>query len=280
MHRPSAAAPQYHRRTFRGAAGATDRQLPKHNAARRRRRQSPSPKTVDPILVFSDAEIPAIAMDSDLLVNEDDDANQSTFDDMQTNHDDFSLQIIDQCTLVESVIVPPLPEGADNSATQRQQEELDHLRRRIRNNRTSMSLSATAMANPSSYQSNVLAACVNTAKEWRSILRHYPDLDADTKKSIGLLLFELIQQSLQCGPLAGAKPGYFKRCGSEMAAIVHQYLLDLVTPVGSTQDTMCFSQTQDEAIQRWKEASYKAMISDQAPSKSVLKAQERARKKK
>jgi hypothetical protein len=103
MHRPSAATPQYHRRTFRGAAGATDRQLPKHNAARRRRRQSPSPKTVDPIPVFSDAEIPAIAMDSELLVNEDDDANQSTADDMQTNHDDFSLQIIDQCIALSPV---------------------------------------------------------------------------------------------------------------------------------------------------------------------------------
>jgi hypothetical protein len=212
-----------------------------------------------------------MAMDSDLPAKEDD-----TNDDMQTNHDDFSLQIIDQCKIV---IVPPTEATRDIDVyAQRKREELDHLRRRIRNNRTSMSLSATALANPSSYQSNVLAACLNTAKEWRSILRHYPDLDAETKKSVGLLLFDLIQQSLQCGPLAGAKPGYFKRCGSEMAAIVHQYLLDLIPQDGNAQD-MCLSQTQDEAIQRWKEASYKAMISDQAPCKSVLKAQERASKK-
>jgi hypothetical protein len=59
--------------------------------------------SVDAILVFSDAEIPAVAMDSELLVNEDDDANQSTVDDMQTNHDDFSLQIIDQCITLSPV---------------------------------------------------------------------------------------------------------------------------------------------------------------------------------
>jgi hypothetical protein len=62
-----------------------------------------------------------------------------------------------------------------------------------------------------------------------------------------------------------------------MAAIVHQYLLDL-SPLGHTD--MCFSQAQNDAIQRWKQASYKAMLNDQAPSKSVLKAQERASKKK
>jgi hypothetical protein len=41
---------------------------------------------------------------------------------------------------------------------------------------------------------------------------------------IALHLFELIQLSLQCGPLHGAKPGYFKRCGNKFAIMIYQYL--------------------------------------------------------
>lgn len=169
-------------------------------------------------------------------------------------------------------------DDAEQIGSSPEKKEINHLHGRIRNNRTSMSLSATALANPASYQSNVLAACLNTIKEWRSILRHH-SLDEVTKKSVGLAIFELIQQSLQCGPLAGAKPGYFKRCGSELAAMIHKYLVDAVFDVADAVDTLCFSKTQADAIESWKGGAEKAAASSKPPSKSVLKNREKAKKK-
>jgi len=45
-----------------------------------------------------------------------------------------------------------------------------------------------------------------------------------TATSTALELFGLIQHSVQCGPLKGSKPGYFKRCGGTVAGMVSDYL--------------------------------------------------------
>ena len=260
---------QYHRRTFRGRGGPTDRRLPKHNAARRR-----------PTREKEEAEVVAV----DGVSIDETTVCESPQEDLavaaQIPDDDFTLKIIDP-----AITSPELNDCSDtsphvNEAEELEQEafesyrkEVDHLLRRIRNNRTSMSLSNTALANPTSYQTNVLAACLNTFREWRSILRHH-NLDEVTKKTTGLAIFELLQQSLQCGPLSGSQPGYFKRCGSETAAIVQNYLQD------ATVDTLCLSKNQADAIERWKDNALKAAASNKSPSKSVLKNREVAEKAK
>ena len=86
-----------------------------------------------------------------------------------------------------------------------------------------------------------------------------------TKKSTGLAIFEFVQQSLQCGPLAGAKPGYFKRCGSEMAAIVCKYLEAAVIDADDAVDTLHFTKTQADAIETWKANARKSTTSCKPP---------------
>jgi len=58
-------------------------------------------------------------------------------------------------------------------------------------------------------------------------------------------IFELIQMSLQSGPLTGAKPGYFKRCGSEIAQMASDFLSSLDLGLDDDNDDY---ETEDEAI--------------------------------
>jgi hypothetical protein len=256
---------QYQRRTFRGRGGPTDRRLPKYNAARRR----PAPPTPDEPA----AEIPSFDENSEEGLTEEE---QACFGE-------------NSCVLI---IEPDATSGLENAPHIEEigrletpatpfTNEIDHLVRRIRNNRTSMSLSAKTLVNSTPYQTNVLAACLNTIREWRSILRfHGEGMDEATTKFTGSLIFDLIQQSLQCGPLAGAKPGYFKRCGSEVAAIVHKYLQEAVNDADDAINTLCFTKTQANAIDTWKVNSQKAASSSKPISKSVLKKRDMAKKKK
>ena len=261
---------QYHRRTFRGRGGPTDRRLPKHNAARRR-----------PTLESNDESAAELASVDEKLEDDNSSHLNSDLAVAFIREGESALQIIDPVVDIHEDNEKDSSHvyEAEEIESTPEKKEIDHLNRRIRNNRTSMSLSATALANPASYQSNVLAACLNTIKEWRSILRHH-SLDEVSKKSVGLAIFELMQQSLQCGPLAGAKPGYFKRCGSEVAAMVYKYLEDAVLDVDDAVDTLCFTKTQADAIESWKGGAQKAAASSKPPSKSVLKSREKAKKKK
>ena len=45
-------------------------------------------------------------------------------------------------------------------------------------------------------------------------------------------VFILLQMSMQSGPLVGSNPGYFKRCGSEVASIALDFLNDVVDLAG------------------------------------------------
>merc|ERR1711865_171801 len=118
-------------------------------------------------------------------------------------------------------------------------KELDHLMTRIHNIQSSIQFSASSIINPITYRNNVLNPVANVTNEWRSIVRyHYHNHtkhstnndSASAERSLmetkttSLAVFMLLQQALQCGPLAGSKPGYFKRCGSEIATVVHEFL--------------------------------------------------------
>jgi hypothetical protein len=142
-------------------------------------------------------------------------------------------------------------------------------------------LSAAANVNPSTWQQNVLNPVGNCVREWRAIVKHYQDeLDPGTDcKAPALALYQLIQMSLQTGPLAGAKPGYFKRCGANVARQALDFL-DSTVPNKQEATFLCFTDTQAEAIEKWRDNAKKAVENDKPPSKSALKKQSKAKKKK
>ncbi len=51
-------------------------------------------------------------------------------------------------------------------------------------------------------------------------------------------VFGLIQTSVQIGPLVGSNPGYFKRCGGEVASLAAAFLLDIVELAGVDMNAM------------------------------------------
>mmetsp|Transcript_83268 Transcript_83268/g.124894 ORF Transcript_83268/g.124894 Transcript_83268/m.124894 type:complete len:88 (+) Transcript_83268:1-264(+) len=86
----------------------------------------------------------------------------------------------------------------------------------------------------------------------------------------------LLQLSLQSGPLAGSKPGYFKRCGGEVARVVLVFLGTVIEFI----DDLRFSEKQVAALDTWKLNAQKAAENDKPPSKSALKKQSKKSKKK
>ena len=183
---PQHPAPQHQqRRTFRGRGGPTDRRLPKHNAARRRPTRPPEEDPPVPSSVSSHShaglervEEPSLAAASqslamDLLQHPDDEATNSfsVVELIETEDDD----IPDDNKSDEETASQPSSAAVAAAANQDScfHAEIHHLRTRIRHNRASMSLSTTALANPATYKTNVLAACQNTIREWRSIRRRY-----------------------------------------------------------------------------------------------------------
>ncbi|KAL7527030.1 hypothetical protein ACHAXR_001766 [Thalassiosira sp. AJA248-18] len=101
----------------------------------------------------------------------------------------------------------------------------------------------------------------NAVKEWRSILlfhcsvdtnntKHYDGNNEDGVVAVGngennngingndhrnnslnsssQKVFGLIQMSMQSGPLVGSNPGYFKRCGGEVASMAYEFLSEIV----------------------------------------------------
>jgi hypothetical protein len=160
-------------------------------------------------------------------------------------------------------------------------KEIEHLMRRIRNVGESIQLSAAANVNPSTWQENVLNPVGNCVGEWRSIVSHYDqdELDQTVCRAPALAVFELMQMSLQTGPLAGAKPGYFKRCGSEVARQALDFLHRCVAD-NEEATLLHFTEKQTDAIVRWKGNSAKAVENDKPPSISVVKKQKKLTMKK
>lgn len=129
--------------------------------------------------------------------------------------------------------------------------DMQHIRSKIRNVQRSIQNSSSAtLSQPIVYETNVLNAVYNCCKSWSSILRYHLhtskssffDNDCTTIQTeagteslkvgafflaatkIANELFGLIQLSVQCGPLGGSKPAYFKRCGDRIRLMVQDYL--------------------------------------------------------
>ena len=238
------------RRIFRGKGGANDSRLPKVQARRRKGTKTAvkgTTKYENDCLVVVDAE-----------------------------HDDIGQVDV----VAHSTIIP----DSDRSEMMHEcffpaEKEMKHLKRRLGILLESIQLSSKAIANPVTWQANVLNAVQNAVNEWRAIVIFYPDLDtsAPFSKESSLAVYMLIQLAMQSGPLAGGKPGYFKRCGAN-AALAALAFLQTVMPDENEAAILGFSERQVDAIQKWKQNASNAIDHDKPPSKSVLKRQDHASK--
>ncbi|KAL7563427.1 hypothetical protein ACA910_016523 [Epithemia clementina (nom. ined.)] len=179
--------------------------------------------------------------------------------------------------------------------------EIQHLLKRIKHNRESFSQAKNeGLYSLDSYQMNVLNAVENCVDEWKGIWRHYNNKCNDSAngqtpvetieehhvlglsptllRQVGQALFELLQQALQCGPLSGSNPGYFKRCGSQVATMVHAFLFRILATPQEASNVWHLTDKQAAAIETWKTAALKAAESNKPPSKSVLSKQAEAEK--
>ena len=290
------------RRIFRGRGGPTDRRLPKHNA-RRRRRLPPGAKPPTAATTLDEATAAAVTtkecgnnmeatrnavnvLSESAAYNEDIDSssnNNTSSPSMQKDDQELSSPVDNNKTTTMTVF----------------QNEINHLLQRIRNNKNAMQTSKLAVNKPDTYQTNVLFAVQNCATEWKSILRYYlynpvtkeEEEEEETSSEMisicqttGLALFELVQQALQCGPLAGAKPGYFARCGSDTALVVLQFLQELLPEKEDTLDSsnksthhmLFWSDKQVATMEKWKQNAAKAVEKQKTASKSVQKKQQQA----
>jgi len=134
-------------------------------------------------------------------------------------------------------------------------KELHNLKRRIRHVRESVQQS-DSLANQTIWENNCLNAVRNCALGWRSIVKHYGPIDNSTtadndetknneqkedenhsfditdvkSKTMSLHVYELVQMSMQCGPLVGSKPAYFRRCGVQVVKIALHFLCTALIP--------------------------------------------------
>ena len=287
------------RRIFRGAGGATDRRLPKHNA--RRRRAPPGASRADGgaggrVVESEPMEIihTGTPQQRDNPSDDDDDDEciiiHTDTPYADADHEDDSVSQDDKYKMDEgAVVVPQITTQCEGSADpvplvlqlddDPSHQEIQHLQRRIQNIRDSIRLSANGISNPNTYRDNVLNAVSNCLNEWRSIVKHYESLDPTVKKDTASLVFGMIQHSLQCGPLEGAKPGYFKRCGSEVAKVVAEFLKEMFDKEDAAR-SLGFTDKQVETIDTWKKHAQKATEADKPPSKSALKKRQGKEKSK
>lgn len=175
-----------------------------------------------------------------------------------------------------------------------------HVQKRIKNVRESIQLS-TSLSQPSIWNDNCLNAVKNCVNEWRSIVLYHGDQTSEKEKlgedyneetcallpddewsiSTALQIFNLIQMALQTGPLSGGKPGYFKRCGADVAGLAREFLKsvignDIILDASSVEKELRFSKNQKESIEKWMRDAEKAVAANKSPSKSALKLQSQA----
>jgi hypothetical protein len=258
------------RRIFRGRGGPTDRRLPKYNARRRAKpqRQTEASTTTSK---YGNSKLP-------------EDVNQQVDEEIE------QLEIIRPIEIRNAELNESQPESTgntdennapvDSTAISPCAKELKHLQKRVKNIIESMQLSSS-ITSPKTYQDNVLNAATNCVNEWRQINNRYSrdedELPEEKKKQAASEIFQLIQLSLQCGPLAGSKPGYFKRCGSQVAKVVLDYITTIAPNVDTSQ-ALGFTERQAKALETWKLNAQKAVENDKPPSKSQLKKQSKPSK--
>ena len=284
------------RRMFRGRGGANDRRLPKHQARRRRRHHAASQEAAE----NSDSEGRLYHLDSnshfDAAVAEDffssgdqasgetddDDTNQADGEESSALEDNSSspanaLSIMNITDETEAAAVAAASTGSivNDATTAALRQEMTHLRQRISN--IQGSFHSLTLADLATYQTNVLNAVLNCVAQWRSIVQHYvAALSPADGRRAGQATFELVQASLQTGPLRGGKPGYFARCGSAVAGSVHTYLRRICTSPADAVTDLYWTEKQAAAWQTWTRKAAQAASADTAPSASVQKKQHHA----
>jgi hypothetical protein len=191
-----------HRRIFRGKGGATDGRLPPKKNHRVKVKYHPENNANEAQGVNADAH-----------------ENESSFDESDNDNND---EQVDNDIQDDGVI-----------------KEIHHLQKRIFNIQTSLQTSR-GMSNPQIWYSNCLSPVKNAVKEWRSICKYHFGENNDTSctpyrdviNETSVQVFNLIQMAMQSGPLVGSNPGYFKRCGSEVASIALGFLNEIVDLTG------------------------------------------------
>jgi hypothetical protein len=104
-------------------------------------------------------------------------------------------------------------------------------------------------------------------------------LPANQLHDASVMIFELIQQAVQVGPLRGSSPGYFKRCGADIANLV---LNEFLNPILQS-DVIChlyFTDKQVQVVAAWKRNAFKAGAAGKPPSRATAKNEAAALKMK
>ena len=242
------------RRVFRGRGRPTDGNIPPK-------------KTTRPKVKYQGAE--AAEENEDKRCEHHDDMRR----DINANEAvAVNINNIQQLSLDTDTEPPPPQEVAEKSKLHL---EIEHLQKRINNIQTSIQTSS-GITNPTKWKSNCLLSTRNVVKEWVSILkfhiahscnnnnnnnndtRHEDEEGSNALSSIinhintdesghscnndsllhstSQMVFGLIQMSMQTGPLVGSNPGYFKRCGGEVASIAYEYLNEIIELASGVYD--------------------------------------------
>lgn len=223
------------RRVFRGRGGHTDGNLPPKKNPRVRVKYQPSGET-------SEIRAPdgVHEQDDGVLEVDIDGANEGVEQSIDESIANLSLH---------------QEENYPDEKPTPLQLELSHLQKRIHNIQTSLQTSR-GLSNPNTWHANCLLPVRNAVKEWKSILLYHVKgggvygtsndktanhvQSADSKSNdtsntmpIDILhntsqrVYGLIQMSMQSGPLLGSNPGYFKRCGGEVALMAYSFLYEI-----------------------------------------------------
>lgn len=253
------------RRVFRGRGGPTDGNLPPKKTTRRRVKYQPGGE---------DAGHGPNHAGGDEGFAGDGGRGDDNYDD--DNVDDESNSSLDR-----DVRNLALGEGADDDMIPHDGKfllEMEHLHRRIEHVQLSLQTSR-GLANPHTWRMNCLLPTRNVVREWRCILAYYNTDHSTFRESDGKVeatpavrnsdsssprridvkndlqptsqkVFALIQMSVQTGPLVGSNPGYFKRCGGEVASMALSYLCEIAELAGVEKNTINIATTCDRRLIR------------------------------
>jgi len=246
QHKPSPPV-NNQRRIFRGTGGPTDGNLPPKKTPRVRVKYQHQAASADDNVQLSNNNEDG----TDLEEHADVDVNQLSLND-DGNNDRLNNNNHDSASEEEDYNNPL-------------QNEIHHLQKRIQNITLSIQTSPLGISNPNTWRTNCLYPIKNVVKEWRSILSFHSleiqgggseenvSVDVELQQQQGLQsndnstkqtelqqllhetstkVFILIQMAMQTGPLVGSNPGYFKRCGGEVASVALEFLTHVIGLAG------------------------------------------------
>jgi len=218
QHKPSPSV-NNQRRIFRGTGGPTDGNLPPKKTPRVRVKYQHQAASADDNVQLSNNN----EDDTDLEEHDDVDVNQLSLNDDEDNNDRLNNNNHGSGSEEEDYNNPL-------------QKEIHHLQKRIQNITLSIQTSPLGISNPNTWRTNCLYPVKNVVKEWRSILSFHcleiegggseeqVSVDVELLHETSTKVFILIQMAMQTGPLVGSNPGYFKRCGGEVASVALEFL--------------------------------------------------------